>query len=219
MNRDTLKILLGVATIFFLVVAIVLFILGVALDLSLLPKVILIIVAILALALSGELGYFTFLLIDKNPNYFLYNSKAKRNISVQKLTFGIVNSRMNRYLSGYATSEGKIWNERVLDNPYLEMDEQFKPLVAYKLLFGLADRDSEMGWKCLENASEETILFICNGLEANGDKDFSAALSQRMRTKPVNLASARDLIVKNKRYLQSKMTKYVLENIDSFNKV
>ena len=216
MNRDTLKILLGVATIFFLVVAIVLFVLGVALDLSLLPRIILIIIAVLALALSGELGYFTFLLIDKNPNYFLYNSKAKRNISVQKLTFGIVNSRMNRYLSGYATSEGKIWNERVLDNPYLEMDEQFKPLVAYKLLFGLAEKDAEAGWKCLENASDDTVLFICNGLRANGDNEFAATIESLMTQKPVNIKMLRDYLVRNIKYIQKKMLKYVCDNVDKF---
>ena len=121
MNRNTLKILLGVATVFFAIVAIVLLILGITLDLSALVRVILIIVAFLALILSVELGYFTYLLVDKNPNYFLYNTQTKRNISVQKLTFQMINSRMNRFLSGYATSEGKFWNDRVLDDPYLDI--------------------------------------------------------------------------------------------------
>ena len=216
MNRDTLKILLGVATMFFFIVAIVLFVLGVVLDLSVLPRVILIIISVLALVLSGELGYFTFLLMDKNPNYFLYNSSTKRNISVQKLTFAIVNSRMNRYLSGYATSEGKIWNERVLDNPYLEMEEQFKPLVAYKLLFGLAEKDSEAGWKCLENASAETVLFICNGLRANEDNEFAATIESLMSQKPVNIRMIRDYLVRNIKYIQKKMLRYVSQNIDKF---
>jgi hypothetical protein len=216
MNRDTLKILLGVATIFFLIVSIVLFVLGFALDLSVLPRIILIIIAALALLLSVELGYFTFLLIDKNPNYFLYNAKAKRNISVQKLTFATVNARMNRYLSGYATSEGKIWNERVLDNPYLEMEEQFKPLVAYKLLFGLAEKDAEAGWKCLENASEETVLFICNGLRANSDNEFAATIESLMAQKPINIKMIRDYLVRNIKYIQKKMLKYVVDNVDQF---
>jgi hypothetical protein len=216
MNRDTLKILLGVATIFFLIVSIVLFVLGFALDLSVLPRIILIIIAALALLLSVELGYFTFLLIDKNPNYFLYNAKAKRNISVQKLTFATVNARMNRYLSGYATSEGKIWNERVLDNPYLEMEEQFKPLVAYKLLFGLAEKDAEAGWRCLENASDDTVHFICEGLRANNDNDFASALENLMAQKPVNIRVIRDYLVRNKRYVQNKMLKYTVANIEKF---
>ena len=216
MNRNTLKIALGVATVFFLIVAIVLFVLGLTLEISTLPKVILIIVSILAFILGIELGYFVYLLIDKNPNYFLYNPQTKRNISVQKLTFQNVNSRMNRFLSGYAASEGKIWNDRVLDNPYLEMEEEFKPLVAYKLLFGLADKDAEAGWRCLENASEDTLAFICKGLRANNDKEFANAFESVMSQKPVNVKVIRDYLVRNKKYMQNKMFKYVLENIDKF---
>ncbi len=216
MNRNTLKIALGVATVFFLIVAIVLFVLGLTLDISTLPKVILIIVSILALALGVELGYFVYLLIDKNPNYFLYNPQTKRNISVQKLTFQNVNSRMNRFLSGYAASEGKIWNDRVFDDPYLEMEDEFRPLVAYKLLFGLADKDAEAGWKCLENASDDTIAFICKGLRANNDNEFATAIENVMAQKPVNIKVIRDYLVRNRKYMQNKMFKYVLENIDKF---
>lgn len=216
MNRNTLKIALSVATVFFLIVAIVLFVLGLTLDISTLPKVILIIVSILALALGVELGYFVYLLIDKKPNYFLYNPQTKRNISVQKLTFQTVNSRMNRFLSGYAASEGKIWNDRVFDDPYLEMEDEFKPLVAYKLLFGLADKDAEAGWRCLENASDDTIAFICKGLRANNDNEFATAIENVMAQKPVNIKVIRDYLVRNRKYVQNKMFKYVLENIDKF---
>lgn len=216
MNRNTLKILLGVATALFLVVAVVLFVLSLSLDLALLPKIILIIVSVLALALSVELGYFTYLLIDKKPNYFLYNPETKRNISVQKLSFATVNSRMNRFLSRYATSEGKLWNDRVFDNPYLDMPAEFKPLVAYKLLFGLAEKDADAGWRCLENASEDTVHFICGGLRANKDNDLASTLESLMAQKPVNIKVIRDYLVRNKRYLQNKMLKYAVENIEKF---
>ena len=105
MDRSKLKIILGIATALFLIVAVVLFVLGLTLDLAILPKVFLIIVSVLSLVLAVELGYFTYLLVDRRPNYFLYNPQSKRNISIQKLTFQTVNARMNRFLSGYATSE------------------------------------------------------------------------------------------------------------------
>ena len=216
MDRNKLKIILGIAALFFLAVAVALFALSMALDMNTLPRVVLIIVSVLCLALAVELGYFTYLMIDTNPNYFLYSSQARRNISVQKLTFQTINARMNRFLSGYASSEGKLWNDRVFDNPYLEMPEEFKPLVAYKLLYGLAEKDAEAGWKCLENASEETVLFICKGLALNNDNDFADALSNLMGQRPVNIAVVRDYLVKNKRYIQSKMTKYVIDNISRF---
>jgi hypothetical protein len=183
---------------------------------SALPRVILIIVALLALLLSVELGYFTYLLIDKNPNFFLYNTQTKRNISVQKLTFQMINSRMNRFLSGYATSEGKFWNDRVLDNPYLDMEDKFKPLVAYKLLYGLASNDAEAGWRCLENASDDTIAFICKALRANGDNEFAGTIESIMKQNSVNIKMIRDYLIRNKKYIQNKMFRYVCENIESF---
>ena len=216
MNRNTLKIALGISTVFFTIVAIVLFILGVTLELSTLPRVILIIVAILSLILAAELGYFTYLLVDRKPNYFLYNTQTKRNISVQKLTFQMINSRMNRFLSGYATSEGKFWNDRVLDDPYLDMEEIFKPLVAYKLLYGLAANEAEAGWRCLENASDDTMTFICKALRSNGDGDFASAIESIMKQKPVNIRMIRDYLIRNKKYVSNKMFRYVCENIDKF---
>ena len=216
MKKDTLKIILGIAALFFAIIAVVLFILGFSLDLATPPRVILIIVAVLSLALAIELGYFMSLLIDRKPNYFLYNPQTKRNISVQKLTFQVVNARINRFLSGYATSEGKIWNERVLDNPYLDMADEFKPLVSYKLLYSLAEKDAEAGWKCLENASDDTISFICNGLLANGDSQFASTFKEVVQQKPVNISLVRDYLVRNKRYMQKKMLTFVCDNIDKF---
>ncbi len=216
MDRKKLMVVLSACAAFFLIVGIVLLILGIALEFEALVRIILIIISVLCLALAGEIGYFAYLMIDVKPNYFLYNPSSKRNISVQKLTFQIVNSRMNRYLSGYAASEGKLWNDRVLDNPYLDIAAEFKPLVAYKMLFGLAERDAEAGWRCLENASEETIRYICGGLEAGGEKEFAAAFGGMMSERPLNIKPVRDYLVRNKKYIQAKMTKYVVENINLF---
>ena len=215
MDRNKLKVILGVGTALSLCVGIVLFVLSLALNMHVFPRVMLILVSVVAVALAIELGYFTYLMMDKKPNYFLYNSQIKHNISVQKLTFQTINSRMNRFLSGYASSEGKIWNARVLDNPYLDMPQEFKPLVAYKLLYGLAEKDADAGWECLENASEETLLFIYNGISMNNDKDFAFNFAQ-LTQRPMNIKLVRDYLIRNKRYMQGKMTKYVVENIDRF---
>ena len=215
MDRNKLKVILGIGTALSLCVGVLLFVLSLALNMHVFPRVMLILVSVVAVALAIELGYFTYLMMDKKPNYFLYNSQMKHNISVQKLTFQTINSRMNRFLSGYASSEGKIWNARVLDNPYLDMPQEFKPLVAYKLLYGLAEKNADAGWDCLENASDETLLFIYNGISMNNDKDFAFNFAQ-LTQRPMNINLVRDYLIRNKRYMQSKMTKYVVENIDRF---
>lgn len=216
MEQKKLKLILMGAGGAMLVVGVVLFILGCVLAMPIIPRIFALISALLCLGMALLCGYLLLLMQDKKQNYFLYSYQAKRNIPVQKLTFQIVNSRMNRYILGYASNEGKIWTERVLDNPYLEMNEVFKPLVAYKLLFDLAEYDSDNGWKFFEIASVETVDFICRGLEMNGETAFASTLRQVKAAKPLNLKFVRDYLVKNKKYIAKKMFVYVYDNIQSF---
>ena len=147
-------------------------------------------------------------------NYFLYDSETKRNVPIQKLSVSVITVRTGRYLANFASSEAKIWNDRVLDE--VEIDPEFKPLVAYKLLYTLADKDVDAGWKCLENASNKTIVFICEALNANSDFEFANNFGKMMAEKPLNMGLIRDYLVRNKRYMQSRMLKYVTDNIDLF---
>ena len=83
-------------------------------------------------------------------------------------------------------------------------------------VYGLAANDAEAGWRCLENASDDTIAFICKALRSNGDKDFAAAIESTMKQKPVNIRMIRDYLIRNKKYISNKMFRYVCENIDNF---
>lgn len=216
MNQNRLKLILAITSGVALVAAVLLFILGVAVVENTVTKVVMIIVSVLALALALEVLYLFFMSGDVRPNYFLYDNRMGRNMSVQKLTFQAVNVKMNRYLSSYAPSEGKLWTDRILDNPYLEMGDEFKPLVAYKLLFDLAEHDSENGWKCFELASVETVGFLCDALEMNGDLEMAQNLRQMKTAAPINLKYVRDYLVRNRQYLKEKMRRYVYENIQKF---
>ncbi len=217
MDRKKLLIILGSAASFFLVCAIVVFVLGVALNTTAILKVILILMAVFCLALALELAYLLYGSLDTKPNYFLYDARTKRNVAVEQLSFSVVNSRMNRYLLGYASSEGKLWNDRILDNPYLDITPLFKPLVAYKMLYSLADKDVEAGWRCLENSSEDTMKYICDGIGMAGDGKLAQTIADMTAHRPMDIANVRSYLVANKKYMQNRMIKYVTENIDSFN--
>ena len=161
MEQKKLRIILLVASCVFALIAIALLVFGIVYDRSTLGKTLLIAAALLVFLLAGEIGYLYILSKDDTkPNYFLYNPKTNKNIPVQKMTFAMINTRLETYLAAYAPSEGKLWTERVFDNPYLDMGDEYKPLVAYKLLFDLALRDTEVGWNCFEAASNETIEFL-----------------------------------------------------------
>ncbi len=216
MNQNRLKLILAITSGIALVAAILLFVFGIFVVQSIATKVVMIIAAVLSLALALEVLYLFFMSSDSRPNYFLYDNRQGRNVSVQKLTFQMINAKMNRYLSAFAPSEGKLWTDRVLEKPDLEMPDEFKPLVAYKLLFDLAEHDSENGWKCFEIASVETVGFLCDALEMNGDEEMAQNLRQMKAATPINLKYIRDYLVRNRQYLKEKMRRYVYENIQKF---
>ncbi len=216
MNQKKLKLILAITSAIALVAAIVLFVLSLTVIHNTVTRVIMIITSVLFLALAVEVFYLFWIAGDTRANYFLYDSRQGRNISVQKLAFQTINVRMNRFLSGYASSEGKLWTDKILDNPYLEMDDAFKPLVAYKLLFDLAEHDSEGGWRCFELASYETVDFLCAALEMGGDDEMAQNLRQMKAAEPINLKYVRDYLVRNRQYLKEKMRRYVCDNIQNF---
>ncbi len=217
MDQKKLNLSCLIAAAVFAVLAIVLLIVGIVYDGDhVFTKVLMIIVSILSLALAAELLYLVWISGNNHPNYFLYDSSLKKNVSVQKLTFQVVDSRMNRFFSGYAPSEGKIWTDGILDNPYLEMADEFKPLVAYKLLFDLARADTEKGWRCFETATVTTVDFICRGLEQNGDNELARNVKMIKMSQPLQIKHLRDYLVNNRGYIQARIMRYVRENIERF---
>lgn len=219
MSQSKLKMFFGIAAIAFAVIFVVLLLVGilaVPADTALFVKVLVLIIAVLCLLIAGELVYMYLIENESAPNFFLYNNQTKRNIPVQKLTFQMINGRMNRFLAGYASSVGKLWTDRVLDNPYLEMEDKFKPAVAYKLLYDLAEKDTEPAWNCFELASEETVEFICAALEMNQDMELARTLRQMKQAQPMNIKYVRDYLVNNRNYLKNKWSRYIYDNIRLF---
>ncbi len=217
MSQNKLKMIFGGGAIASVVVALALFFVALfAVKELIFVKVMLFVVSAICLALAVEFGYMFLIEKDSAPNYFLYVPQEKRNIPVQKLSFQMINNRMNRYLSGFAASEGKLWTDRVFDDPYLVMEDKFKPAVAYKLLYDLAERDAEPGWKCFEIASDETVDFLCAALEHNNDHNMARAIRMMKKSKPINMKQVRDYIVNNKDYLKGKLRQYIVEHIQLF---
>ena len=219
MNRNNLRKV-------FLIVCIALGVIGLALlavgifvinaDTLLFIKVMTIIIGALCVLASAEFGYMAYIENEVKPNFFLYDSQAKKNIPLEKMDFNVINMKLNGYLRTMAASEGKIWTDRVLESFDNKMEDKFKPAVAYRLLFGLADKDVDQGWKCFELASIETVEFICNALDANGDTEVSRTLRHLKAANPINLKYVRDYLVNNKSYLRTKLCNYVYDNISKF---
>jgi hypothetical protein len=61
-----------------------------------------------------------------------------------------------------------------------------------------------------------TVNIIARGIAKNGDADMANALVQLKSANPINIKHTRDYLVGNKKYIQKKLYKYVVENIEKF---
>ena len=179
-------------------------------------KVMTIIIALLFVLAAAEFGYMAAIEKEVKPNFFLYDAQAKKNIPLEKMDFNVINRKLNGYLRTLGASEGKLWTDCILENSATNIEDKFKPAIAYRLLFGLADKDIDQGWKCFDIASAETVEFICRALDANGDTEVSRTLRHLKAANPVNLKYVRDYLVNNKSYLRTKLCNYVYDNISLF---
>lgn len=218
MDQKKINLLLSIAAAFFAVFAILLLIFGIAYDKGAFAKVLLFLGSLATLVLAVELGYLFVISRKVKPNFFLYNSDFNFNASAEKLTFEQIDAKAKKYLSNFASSEGKLWTDRILEDSAVnaKIGKEFRPIVAYKLLYDLADHDSEAGWKCFVAASDATVQFIAAGVAQNGDSDMADAIVKLKSAKPVNMRMTRDFLVSNKKYIKKKLFRYVKNNIEIF---
>ena len=216
MDQKKTNLLLVITSAFFAILAIILLVFGIVYDKGAFAKIMLFVAFLLVLLLAVELAYLFVLSRNVVPNYFLFNTALNVNISADKLTFEMIDARMNKYLSSFAKSEAELFTNGILENSAAKIKREFHPIVSYKLLLDLAENDTDDVWKCFVLATEMTVEYIAIGLAQNGDRDMADAIRQLKRAKPVNLKQTRDFLVSNKKYIKKRFFKYVQDNIDSF---
>jgi len=210
-----------------LIVAGVLILGGISLLLFLVPgaasffKVCLIIIAVLCILMGLGLLFTLYLGRDNDPNFFLYDTKTQRNLPVEELTFDRVNSRMSYFLTTLSTSQEKLWADNTLaDNGTgrFGVNDVYRPLTAYKMLYDLIEIDRPEGWALFLCATPATIDSLLDALEENGEEAMAKALYHAY-----NSASGRedtewlrDFLSGNAKYLRRRMLGYVQKNIEWF---
>ena len=180
-------------------------------------RVLEVIISILLIAMSGLIGYYLWLTKDSEPNFFLFDRAKKRNIPVEELTFQVVNERMNVYLSRVCDTLEELWDGSVLENERkLGYRKVYRPLLAYKMLYDLGDKNLDDYWDLLLNASPATIDSICNGLAQGGEAEMVKAFRFLMANYRENPAKIKDFLVGNLRYIRGRMLGYIKKHIELF---
>ncbi len=199
------------------VLAIVVLIFGLV-DPHIATKVLLIIAAVLLLALAAVLYILLFSLAEKRKNFFLTDPQTGKNIAKDGITFALVNERMNLYLAERIESENDVMSGEILTrHGIFGQRDVYRPLIAYKILFDLAEENSARGWNSFYSMSENAFAQLTTALNSVNDNNMARRLMQlRQMRDDARLA---DFLVGNRRYLQGRMVVFVKSNIDMFDDI
>ena len=173
--------------------------------------------AVLLLILAALIAFYLLLGRDTDPNFFLFERSKKRNISVDNLTFTIVNERMTFFLGLVCETPDQLWQEGILDDSRkFGYRGVYKPLVAYKMLYDLGEKDLDAYWALLKNATPATINMLCEALERGGEQEMVKAFRYIYENCKNDDKKMQDFIRGNQRYLRGKMLTYVKRHIELF---
>ena len=214
--QKRMPLVLAITGILCLVVAIILFATAVPNGEGY-KKVLSTVCAVLLLVLTALIVIYLFLSRDTDPNFFLFDRAKRRNIPVDKLTFSIVNERMTFFLGLVCETPEQLWLDGVLDdNRKFGYRGVYKPLVAYKMLYDLGEKDMDSSWELLRTATPLTMNSLCDALERGGEQEMVKAFRYIYENYSNDTKKMQDFIRGNQRYLRGKMLAYVKRHIELF---
>ena len=217
--KQNLQIILFVLCGVFAVGGILTFIFGAG-DATGFLKVMFIIFGALMIILAVALALLAIVVgSGERANFFLYDSKLKANIPVDELNFDIVNKKMTFVMTNLTSSASKVWTENVFEMEseiFENGDDSFVPLVAYKILYDLHDKANDSVWNLYLIADASIIDSIAKALEQNEDHELGKAFKFLHSNAAGSYERTEKFLSDNKRYIQSKMVKYVKANINRF---
>ncbi|MBR3686246.1 MAG: hypothetical protein IKL66_02015 [Clostridia bacterium] len=183
-------------------------------------KVMFIIFGIVLELLACSVAFLAIVMGESEPaNFFLYDGKKGANISLDELDFARVDKKMTFVMTNLTESVSEVWSRRVIfaqSSDVLRENEALVPLVAYKMLYDLAERANENVWGNYLSADALVIEDVAAALELNGDTELGNAFKFLFENAAGSYERTAKFLADNKRYIQSKMLKYVKANIERF---
>ncbi len=179
-----------------------------------------VLMAVILLLIGVAIFYLLYNSRDTEPNFFLYDTSTYRNSELDELDFGRVNSRMGYFVSTLTASPDRLWTDNVLTvNPArFGVNEIYRPLAAYKMLYDLAEFDKPEKWSLFFQASPATMDALIAALQTAGEDDMLIKLRSAYEDggRSDGVEWIRDYIVGNKTYISRRMMGYVRKNIEWF---
>ena len=217
-TKKLIPILLAVAGTFFVGGVVIICLVG--LGASWVTRVLTVLIGLLCILMSALIAFVVYTSLDNDPNFFLYDSKEKKNIPVEELTFEKVNNRMGYYMSLISTSQEQPWQKNILgqENDRFGPNDVYKPLVAYKMLCDLCELDRPETWSLFNQASPEVMTGVIDALRLGGESEMCKTLRFFYENAESNedVERVRDFVMGNANYLHTRMMRYITKNIEWF---
>lgn len=179
---------------------------------SVLTKILIFICSTLLIILA--LLYIFVILLSRNnvPNFFLYDEKTNRNISIEQLDYESVSSRLDNFIERMGGMDFLI-QRRGLENGNFGIGAILRPVIVYRLLYRSALDDNVLMLIGTSDDRVFSVIFRC--LEEAGDKDM-ASVVQRYHNNSVNADNFKRFLINNQKYIQGRTMAYISKNIERF---
>ena len=150
-------------------------------------------------------------------NFFLYDSREKKDIEVKDLTVSRVRERMCEFMNIFKR-RGKLYIGDLFDeNPHIP--EHFKPLFCYEILCQLASGEGHMDARTFLSFGRECAEVFVKYLRENRDYELALSINSYIcEYSPENNNSEKfaEYLKTHKEHIESKMLSYAVENIEKF---
>jgi hypothetical protein len=180
-------------------------------------RVFLIVLIVLLLLSGGALVFYGNRRHAGRVHFFLYDRRRSRYYQREELTPEIVGDAMAYYLQPFSAQELDLL-KRIPKPLRLQLDgeEQFRPLVTYRMLALLAMRDPQDALAIFGAADEQSVIYLCRAIGDCGDSemaDYIYHLKKNFETEQERIAL---FFQKNKRTFAARTMRYVERHFDEF---
>ena len=154
---------------------------------------------------------------SKILNYFLYDAEHQKKIPKHELSFELIEKGISLYLEEYVDDAVLLWEEipqklrmRLGDEP------QFRPLVAYRMLYALSDLSPRDVRVAFEGADDRTVSYLCRSLADVGDKQMADFLFDLKKKGEETTTTGVGFFRKNRTLFEERMLRFVKEHLREF---
>ena len=169
----------------------------------------------IAAILIASLAYLKYRQTHKR-NFFLYDTKKKKDINVSDVDFALVRVKVQDYMSMFKRGRMLYVGELFVDRPWNVPG--IKPLLCYELLYELACEESVQSCHTFLSYGEECRKIFSQQLMECRDFELSEKMSNFFTDFKTNKSAEEfcEYIKSQKSHIERAMVEYTRANIDKF---